>query len=88
MTSRIARAGGRPCVAITAAADSSLADAATAVVLQRVVSQRAVTHTQALAGAYGSALALWAAVTGDAQLGALLATLIFFAVLGWLRIGE
>ncbi len=68
------RAGGRPCVAITAAADSSLADAATAVVLQRVVSQRAVTHTQALAGAYASALALWAAVTGDAELAALLAT--------------
>ena len=63
------RAGGRPCVAITADADSSLAAAATAAVLQRVVSQRAVTHTQALAGAYASALALWAAVTGDAELG-------------------
>jgi fructoselysine-6-P-deglycase FrlB-like protein len=67
------RAGGRACVAITAAADSSLAEAATAVVVQRVVSQRAVTHTQAVAGAYASALALWAAVTGDAELAALLA---------------
>ena len=68
------RAGGRPCVAITADADSSLAAAATAVVVQRVVSQRAVTHTQAVAGAYASALALWAAVTGDAELAALLDT--------------
>jgi fructoselysine-6-P-deglycase FrlB-like protein len=68
------RAGGRPCVAITAAADSSLAAAATAVVVQRVVSQRAVTHTQAVAGAYASALALWAAVTGDGELAALLGT--------------
>ena len=68
------RAGGRPCVAITADADSSLAAAATAAVVQRVVSQRAVTHTQAVAGAYASALALWAAVTGDDELAALLAT--------------
>ena len=30
-----------------------------------VATQRAVTHTQALAGAYASGLALWAAVTGD-----------------------
>ena len=36
-------------------------------VLQHVASQRAVTHTQALAGAYGAGLALWAAVTGDAR---------------------
>lgn len=72
----IARRGvGRPCVAITAAADSSLATAATAVVVQRVVSQRAVTHTQAVAGAYASALALWAAVTGDGELAALLDTI-------------
>jgi fructoselysine-6-P-deglycase FrlB-like protein len=67
------RADGRPCVAITAAADSSLAAAASAVVVQRVVSQRAVTHTQALAGAYASGLALWAAATGDAELAALVA---------------
>jgi glutamine---fructose-6-phosphate transaminase (isomerizing) len=67
------RSQGRPCVAITASAESSLASAAEAVVLQRVAAQRAVTHTQALAGAYASALALWAAVTGDAPLAALLA---------------
>jgi fructoselysine-6-P-deglycase FrlB-like protein len=63
-------AGRRPCVAITASAESSLATAATATVLQRVASQRAVTHTQALAGAYASGLALWAAITGDAELAA------------------
>jgi fructoselysine-6-P-deglycase FrlB-like protein len=68
------RAAGRPCVAITASADSSLAAAASASVLQRVVSQRAVTHTQAVAGAYASGLALWAAITGDAELAALVAS--------------
>jgi fructoselysine-6-P-deglycase FrlB-like protein len=62
--------GSRPCVAITAAAESSLAEAATAVVLQRVASQRAVTHTQAIAGAYACGLAL----LGDPGLDALLAT--------------
>jgi fructoselysine-6-P-deglycase FrlB-like protein len=71
----LARASGdRPCVAITASADSSLAAAATATVLQHVAGQRAVTHTQALSGAYGAGLALWASVTGDAALDALLAT--------------
>ena len=64
------RAGGRPCVAITADPDSSLAAAATSVVVQRVASQRAVTHTQAIAGAYACGLAL----LGDAELDALLAT--------------
>jgi fructoselysine-6-P-deglycase FrlB-like protein len=64
----IARAGGRPCVAITASPDSSLAAAATVSVIQRVWSQRAVTHTQALAGAYACGLALWAALSGDAGL--------------------
>jgi fructoselysine-6-P-deglycase FrlB-like protein len=67
-------AGRRPCVAITASADSSLAAAASATVLQRVASQRAVTHTQALAGAYAAGLALWAAVSEDAELAAVLAT--------------
>lgn len=66
----IARGAGRPCVAITADAGSSLAAAATAVVLQRVVSQRAVTHTQALAGAYACGLAL----LGDAEITTLLDT--------------
>jgi fructoselysine-6-P-deglycase FrlB-like protein len=64
---------GRPCVAITAAAGSSLAAAATVTVLQRVASQRAVTHTQALAGAYACGIALWAALTGDAALAEVLA---------------
>ena len=65
-------AGSRPCVAITADASSSLARAATATVLQTVANQRAVTHTQALSGAYAAGLALWSAVTGDAGLERLL----------------
>jgi fructoselysine-6-P-deglycase FrlB-like protein len=69
----IAERGGRPCVAITAAADSSLAAAATASVVQRVWSQRAVTHTQALVGGYACGLALWAALSGDSSLSAALA---------------
>lgn len=66
------RAGGRPCVALTASADSPLAAASSAAVVQHVFGQRAVTHTQAVAGAYASGLALWAAVTGDDELSALL----------------
>src|SRR4051812_1000185 len=66
------RAGGRPCVPIPASADPSLAAAATATIVQRVASQRAVTHTQALAGAYACGLALWAALSGDAALAAAL----------------
>jgi fructoselysine-6-P-deglycase FrlB-like protein len=66
-------AGDRPCVAITASPDSPLAAAADAAVIQHVASQRAVTHTQALAGAYACCLALWAAVTGDEELAALMA---------------
>jgi fructoselysine-6-P-deglycase FrlB-like protein len=68
------RAAGRPVVAITASADSSLAAAAGATVLQHVVAQRAVTHTQALAGAYACGLALWAELTGDAELAPLVET--------------
>lgn len=67
------RAGDRPCVAITAGAGSTLATTATAAVLQHVASQRAVTHTQALAGAYACGLAVWAAVTGDAELASVVA---------------
>jgi fructoselysine-6-P-deglycase FrlB-like protein len=52
------RSGSRPSVAITANAESALAVASDAVVLQRVHSQRAVTHTQALAGAYACGLAV------------------------------
>jgi fructoselysine-6-P-deglycase FrlB-like protein len=68
------RSGERACVAITADADASLAAASTAVVVQRVATQRAVTHTQAVAGAYASGLALVAAITGDEELAALVAT--------------
>jgi glucosamine 6-phosphate synthetase-like amidotransferase/phosphosugar isomerase protein len=64
------RGRARWCVAITADAGSSLARAATATVLQHVDSQRAVTHTQALCGAYAIGLALWAAVAGDGSLAA------------------
>ncbi len=67
------RAAGRPCVALTASADSPLAAASSAAVVQRVFGQRAVTHTQAVAGAYAGGLALWAAVTGDEELAALVA---------------
>jgi fructoselysine-6-P-deglycase FrlB-like protein len=71
----IARRGrARWCVAITADAGSSLARAATTRVLQHVESQRAVTHTQALCGAYAIGLALWAAVAGDDELAAVAGT--------------
>jgi fructoselysine-6-P-deglycase FrlB-like protein len=63
-----AAAESRPCVAVTADATSSLAHAATATVRQHVEHQRAVTHTQALWGGYAAALGLWAAVTGDEDL--------------------
>jgi glutamine---fructose-6-phosphate transaminase (isomerizing) len=70
----IARAAEeRPCIAVTARAGSSLAAAADASVVQRVSSQRAVTHTQAVAGAYACGLALWAALTGDEELAELVA---------------
>jgi fructoselysine-6-P-deglycase FrlB-like protein len=68
------RGAGRPCIAITASAESSLATAASATVLQRVVSQRAVTHTQAVAGAYAAGLARVAALSGDAELADVLAS--------------
>jgi glucosamine--fructose-6-phosphate aminotransferase (isomerizing) len=70
----VRRSGDRPTVAITAQAGSPLAAAATATVLQRVESQRAVTHTQALSGAYACGLALWAELTGDAGLRTCLVT--------------
>jgi fructoselysine-6-P-deglycase FrlB-like protein len=65
--------GARPCVAITASPGSALAGASDAVVLQHVASQRAVTHTQALAGAYAAGLSVWASLTGDRGLAALVA---------------
>jgi len=66
-------AGDRPCVAVTAQPGSALAGAATATVVQHLSAQRAVTHTQALCGAYACTLALWAAVTRDRELPAVLA---------------
>jgi fructoselysine-6-P-deglycase FrlB-like protein len=66
----LARRGDRPCIAITAGAESSLAGAATVPVVQRVLTQRAVTHTQALCGAYLCALAVWAATSADDDLAA------------------
>lgn len=63
-----------PCIAITSDSDSSLARAATATVLQRVDSQRAVTHTQALCGAFAVGLALCAALGGDDALAEVVAT--------------
>jgi fructoselysine-6-P-deglycase FrlB-like protein len=64
------RSGEHPCVSITASGESALAAASDAVVLQHVASQRAVTHTQALAGAYACGLSVWAALTGDRNLAA------------------
>ncbi len=58
----------RPIVALTAHADSTLGKLADAVVLQTVLHQRAITHTQALAGALALGLILWGRVTGDAEL--------------------
>lgn len=55
----------KPVVAITAHADSTLGRLADAVALQTVLHQRAITHTQALAGALAVGLRLWGRVCGD-----------------------
>jgi fructoselysine-6-P-deglycase FrlB-like protein len=60
----------RPVVAITANADSTLGRLADAVALQTVLHQRAITHTQALAGALAIGLRIWGGVTGDRELAA------------------
>jgi fructoselysine-6-P-deglycase FrlB-like protein len=60
----------RPVVAITANADSTLGRLADAVALQTVLHQRAITHTQALAGALAIGLRIWGGVTGDHELAA------------------
>jgi glutamine---fructose-6-phosphate transaminase (isomerizing) len=57
-----------PYAAVTADAGSTLGARAGARVLVTVLHQRAVTHTQAFCGAVAAALAVWAAVTGDAGL--------------------
>jgi fructoselysine-6-P-deglycase FrlB-like protein len=58
----------RPYAAVTATAGSTIERGAGARVLQRVLGQRAVTHTQALAGATVCALAVWAKLSGDETL--------------------
>jgi fructoselysine-6-P-deglycase FrlB-like protein len=50
---------------ITASPASTLAQGAAAVALQHVESQRAITHSQAYAGAIATGLAVWALVAGD-----------------------
>lgn len=58
----------RPAAAITATADSTIGRGVEARALQAVLSQRAITHTQAFCGGVAVALAVWAEVTGDAVL--------------------
>jgi glutamine---fructose-6-phosphate transaminase (isomerizing) len=60
----------QPYAAVTATAGSTIERAAGARGLQRVLNERAVTHTQALAGGLASALAVWARISGDASLAA------------------
>ena len=61
----------KPVVAVTAHAESTLGRLADAVALQTVLHQRAITHTQALAGALAIGLRIWGGVTGDAALAAI-----------------
>ena len=61
-------AAPQPYAAVTATAGSTIERGAGARALQRVLNQRAVTHTQALAGGMASALAVWARVSGDGGL--------------------
>ena len=58
----------RPYAAVTATAGSTIERGAGARALQPVLHQRAVTHTQALAGGLAAALAVWARISGDAGL--------------------
>ena len=55
----------KPVVAITAHAESTLGRLADAVALQTVLHQRAITHTQALAGALAIGLRIWGRAVGD-----------------------
>lgn len=59
-----------PFAAITASPDSTIGSRAGAIALVNVDSQQAITHTQAFCGNVAAALSIWAAVTGDAGLGA------------------
>jgi glutamine---fructose-6-phosphate transaminase (isomerizing) len=65
----------RPFAAVTATDGSTIEAAAGARALQRVKNQRAVTHTQALAGGLACVLAVWARISGDTGLGAAVADL-------------
>ena len=69
------RAVPEPYAAVTATAGSTIERGAGARALQRVLNQRAVTHTQALAGGVACALAVWARLSGDGDLLAALADL-------------
>jgi fructoselysine-6-P-deglycase FrlB-like protein len=69
------RAVPEPYAAVTATAGSTIERGAAARTLQRVLHQRAVTHTQALAGGLACALAVWARVSGDGELAAALSGL-------------
>ena len=62
-----------PYVAVTSRRDSTLGTHATSSAIVHVAQQRAVTHTQAYVGNLVTALALWAAVTHDAELAAAVA---------------
>jgi fructoselysine-6-P-deglycase FrlB-like protein len=64
----IDRGAPKPYAAITATAGSTVERGAGSRALQRVLHQRAVTHTQALANAVACALWIWAEVTADAEL--------------------
>ena len=65
----------RPFAAVTATAGSTIEGAAGARTLQRVLNQRAVTHTQAIAGGLACALDVWARISGDTALAAAVADL-------------
>ena len=58
----------QPYAAVTATAGSTIERGAGARGLQRVTNQRAVTHTQALAGGLASALAIWTRISNDPAL--------------------
>jgi fructoselysine-6-P-deglycase FrlB-like protein len=64
----------RPYAAVTANAGSRIGAGAGAAALVQIEDQRAETHTQAYCGSLAAVFAIWARVTGDADLAASLAT--------------
>jgi fructoselysine-6-P-deglycase FrlB-like protein len=62
----------RPVACVTAKPDSSVGRLADGRAVQTVLHQRALTHTQAFCGGVATALAVWARVTGDEDLQAVL----------------